>query len=820
MHTSESGHREKTDLHNAETKLADAKTKLADAKTDLANAKTYLDNAKTDLDNARTGDNAEAIEQAKQLFAIALETYKLFLKTYQLVAQVYDSKPRDTKETFLEQLNVLSKLSVNNSPNYRILASKNSQITVQAIKSGSMIGGVPLDFRNSAKIVFDTHFNQPTYNDRNPLLCNFGVRGSGKTVLLGFNMFWFLEKYPNGIAIEVSFNDDASFLNINIPPNGTLEFEQLVIRGILLRLVEFVAGNNFSELDDVTSNIQEQMEFIKHLCSTSVVANTIREALEVVRSQLGVCNDTPILLAVDEINKLIDDDYYFLSALCALEDAEIRRSKMPNNSRRFWLTASTNKLQKFATRSNRPLDLQPLPPIFPVSLDGIDSNSLPMILRIFESNYRLKLPFSPEALELYKDISKLLLNSGGHPRRVRALMGTLFELDKIYKSVEDVIKALHGWKFDDLRAIVGASVTRINRNMNSILRWEPSKACDSLVLDTQFLYDLVHLFSFPTSVAEAETHKSFLAAVQSGWGVFLPMDHLRGLLLVPYPCLVCMASFKNILKPLAVSIEQYVESVDRSGKAFEKCIYESLRFFTAVRQTFTLREWCQFAGSSSINEKQSVFDLELTGVLNSSDTWEFCPSIFEKSQLHTCTADDFKSKPPGVYWLAHKFNLTCDIVIIANVSPNSTTVVKRLVIFMQIKDWFLDYCQVDNNTLFMLGAWRWAQQFVLSPTVYKSKWNKNSTPYHNDVATIFENDLSIKPVFILFSANPIFLDDNENLPKFDHCPTTIDEYRTQTLRADEGLANLEHMKSWLPTVAYNVQVVHTLKSLWPIVNSN
>jgi hypothetical protein len=43
------------------------------------------------------------------------------------------------------------------------------------------------------------------------LLCNAGYRGSGKTVLQGFNCFWFVLD-TKALAIDITFNDDQSLL--------------------------------------------------------------------------------------------------------------------------------------------------------------------------------------------------------------------------------------------------------------------------------------------------------------------------------------------------------------------------------------------------------------------------------------------------------------------------------------------------------------------------------------------------------------------------------------------------------------------------------
>jgi len=191
-----------------------------------------------------------------------------------------------------------------------LLASQSSKRYAKALKKSSTIDRVPLDRRDIAKKVFDEHINKlqkpSTVPGRTPLLCTIGIRGSGKTVQQAFNMKWFLDRFPNGIAIEISFNDDCYSLRLKSPPiDSDTRFEIAVVKGIILRLVEYCYGINFSS----GGSSAEMNEYLKSDYSrwfADFTRSPIASALEFVRQVLGLPDDAPILLCIDELVKLGD----------------------------------------------------------------------------------------------------------------------------------------------------------------------------------------------------------------------------------------------------------------------------------------------------------------------------------------------------------------------------------------------------------------------------------------------------------------------------------------------------------------------------------
>ena len=90
-----------------------------------------------------------------------------------------------------------------------VLCSETANMSIQGYKEQSTIQSVPVEKRAAAKAVFENHFKFPhPSNQQIPLLCNVGYRGTGKSVLQALNMKWYVDKFPGGLAIEVTFNDD------------------------------------------------------------------------------------------------------------------------------------------------------------------------------------------------------------------------------------------------------------------------------------------------------------------------------------------------------------------------------------------------------------------------------------------------------------------------------------------------------------------------------------------------------------------------------------------------------------------------------------
>ena len=297
-----------------------------------------------------------------------------------------------------------------------LLISRQNKENIKQYKKGKKIGRVPLDNRLYGKTVFDNHIRNnirvvnpdPDYvhNIRTPLLCNHGISGSGKTVQQALNMHWFTDRFKNGVVIEITFNDDASDLKIYKDKiRDTDQFEASVAQQIVLRLIEFCYGTNYSI--DQTDDVMEYLawNFERMLKALYPVGIALKKALMFVREVLGLSDDVPILLAVDEIvllqkdKKDPSDIVEYLKRICKQMDNSFKEDINKQRDRTFWLSVSAYgcfPLVDFATKSSRPLDLQPLPPIFPVTPENMKYkfDILPPLIQCFKKENRFILRVS------------------------------------------------------------------------------------------------------------------------------------------------------------------------------------------------------------------------------------------------------------------------------------------------------------------------------------------------------------------------------------------------------------------------------------------
>jgi len=191
--------------------------------------------------------------------------------------------------------------------------------------------------------------------------------------------------------------------------------------------------------------------------------------------------------------------------------------------------------------------------------------------------------------------------------------------------------------------------------------------------------------------------------------------------------------------------------------------------------------------------------LRLRGNL-SSRRCNYTP-IFEHGEV---THDPDAFSGTGIVYANHEYNLGCDMYLVVDVIDHPS--IHKLVVFIQCKDWFSEFA----NNLSMFAHWRWAQQFAISAQVPMNRDGNPPTKILNPLAKFFSDHPSIKPVFLLFSANSF------DWPKkpLNYFATTPDEFKTSYLRNDEGLMNLHHMKCWFPTVGYNVEAAAQFRQLW------
>ena len=681
------------------------------------------------------------------------------------------------------------------------------------------------------------------YHDRTPLLCNDGISGSGKTVQQALNMHWFTDRFKNGVAIEITYNDDVTALGVLMRPRNieeTIQFHVSLVQGIMLRLIEFCYGYNFSEILNNNDNIvakkpQVYEKMIKyHKCKWYTLLLNVSTTLKFVREVLNLPDNAPILLAVDELINLkktkdpedMSELKEYLSHICEAMDNSYRYDIDKNEPQRtFWLSVSAYgclPLTEFITFSRREINLQPLSPIFPITHNQENFDILPPILRCFKKENRKKIKFTEENMELLKELSVLMMKSGGHPRRVSILLNTLneikFEIDYItyYKYKENYATSkLKELKQYDLEGKMNGKFEFGASKILSFMKFffKISKTEEEEISKEMVFQNMVQPFLF-TDLKEAEGDKT-RNFMTKGYASFVPLLETNlGFLFIPYPFLEITRLYFPFFNSMIVyftgaksGVQKKPEDDENRGKNLETCVCDALNFYVKYRLDLKLQDICCSNGGDE------VFEWELEEIPDIPETTliDYCPSVSRNHSLHCIDFDHLAGLSPGFYVPNEKYNNTADVIGILKVKNINQTKVKRLILFIQLKDWFKDTVskKVDGktHTINIVDEWRWSQQFVTESDVYLTRDDKEKSV--NQFSGYWEEHKDHKPVFLIFSANKIKSISTEG--KFSNVTfgdTT--QYTEEYLRKNEGTMNLEHSKSWFPTFGFNMQAAHNL----------
>ena len=276
-----------------------------------------------------------------------------------------------------------------------------------------LIKGVPYVVRRQGAAALAAHINNPQgTGGRFSLPCNTGPTGSGKTVLQRQNMLQVARDF-GFLAVEIEFNGIQPIIH-RYEKNAS--FARRVANRILCYLPKYCTMQWSRYLQAIARDFEWEDE-----SPLDVVTN----AVELLKKALN--HKGPVLLAVDELARAPGCGKDNLSDLCAIMD------ETPNDNDRILLAVSVYTLVdlgELVTESRRLLVHQELPPILPVLLDSSVENCLPDWLKVL-FNTKLRASLGEEA---FGSVAKLLTESGGHPRRVEALIA---EGNAISKSVRD-----------------------------------------------------------------------------------------------------------------------------------------------------------------------------------------------------------------------------------------------------------------------------------------------------------------------------------------------------------------------------------------------
>ena len=715
-----------------------------------------------------------------------------------------------------------------------ILLSASSRGIVDAFKNKSpLISVVPFDMREASKEVFLTTMKEGLTEDvrTNPLLCSLGSSGSGKTVQQVLNMCWF-EEYQekenrSSLAIEVSFNDD--FDRLGLRKDG--DFVQAMVRGILLRVVEHCAGKNFTESKSIKD---AQMMGMLNIDFSQLGLN-ICSAIALAREALGFGENAPVFLAVDGLGKRVNPTDSLKNLCETLEEEGLLKLE----ERRHWLSAST--LGCFHLRDfRRKILLQPLPPLFLESFSEDKFKSLPAMVRL------LNCPTPhPELTVMKGQLSNILLRTGGHPRALSEVIGQLHLQEKTLvkgcttKEGEGSVQATPGdpsgllmWLEKSPKSFAArfkAICEIVEKNISSVKSQSKPVPKVELEFTPSLLRDLVVPFHFPTVSIEAENHGDTLYMIESAFGHYLPDP---GLSFIPFPIIEKISKQSTPLTCLSKSIIEYSSLKDttksgssptnKKGRAFEVCIANALQhYFSRQTSAFTLRPICRTA----LLSESSVFDLPLSPLpltpFDEETIIRFPTAIHHqvaKTPSLKCADPALLSGlEPGLYMPSDESN-SGDLIAIFRVYESEKKVAskKKVAIIFEVKDWFQPLENKYSKTA--IAHWRWSQQFFRSTgDVPLAKSQKDESVSHEKLpkSSYLESlkKAGFEVGFVLFSANHhkmvtsagVF---SKEVTLFDS-DTTSGDHPNQ-LRSDEALMDLEDMRMWFPTVAYNVLAAHKI----------
>ena len=312
---------------------------------------------------------------------------------------------------------------VNGGFNGTTLTCAQGEAAIAAISQPevSSIMHVPVDQRNDCRRMLQYSLKKPGVEGRRDLLCTVAMPGSGKTVVLWFNSYWFVEETKR-ISIEITFNDDQSMLYYWKRVRSARQLELAISARIIHRLIlKFTMKKmemyteKWCKEDGEVTNALIQLE------------NPLDCTLRVVKSLLGAPSDTKVLLCVDELAKCVSDsDTDEFSTVDALRVLTQRLDSDGN----FFLAVSAlgaKDAVNLSTGSNRHLLLQALGPLWRTeNFNPAMRHLLPEALQPFyHEDTRQWLPFRKSDMELYDELSQLLTTAAGHPRRLEVLFREL-----------------------------------------------------------------------------------------------------------------------------------------------------------------------------------------------------------------------------------------------------------------------------------------------------------------------------------------------------------------------------------------------------------
>ena len=373
-----------------------------------------------DLGTVATGSKDQLVQSTAARFATVTQKWDMTALTFSSPSK----KPFNTERGVI----AISDMDARPATTGYVAASKYALRDIAAMSAPKaedrLIEGVPYVERRQAAKALAEHINDPqNTGGRYSLPCNTGPKGLGKTVLQRQNMLQVARDF-GFLAVEIEFN---AIQTISGELEDEANFARLVANRILCYLPKYCALGWSECLEAITEDFEWKAK-----SPLGVVA----DAVEVLKEALN--HNGPVLLAVDELAMAPGCGTKKLTDLCAIMDKSLGKA---NANQRILPVVSVYTLVDLGdlvTESGRNLVHQKLPPILPVLLDSSVEKCLPTgsdwLKVLFNAKLRASLGENPQ--KAFGGVAKLLTESGGHPRRVEALIANGNAISKSVREAE------------------------------------------------------------------------------------------------------------------------------------------------------------------------------------------------------------------------------------------------------------------------------------------------------------------------------------------------------------------------------------------------
>ncbi len=516
--------------------------------------------------------------------------------------------------------------------------------------------------------------------------------------------------------------------------------------------------------------------------------------------------------------EIVDAD----AALTAAEELSCRMAALRAitrliDSNKSWLVVSVStygcvELSSMATDSARPLALQPLPPIFPIidQTHGLPNNS---VLHLFDENVRTTLPYDNRSLSCMANISKLLLETAGHPRRVEIALHELNGETGLRPLLEGVKSNLLPRRKDALHAYGNLLDTSLaaqaREGMDSRFQWDAKHATPN-ILPLAF-----NNFKFPESKTTSPMEEIFLQGSTNGMCSFVPSvsggeTTKHGRAFIPYPVMRMIAEKQGAQTLTFVkAIDEYFvvgdDNAASNGKRFEHIVQAMVALIAEKQEKFSLQSLCR-----KFDAKSPAFSTTLSsGPITVRSNVDVFPSKLENDKVTVTSYQDFDAligngNAGTVLLPTHQYNLGWDVIAVLRVQeplvlPDRDNV-RFIVAFIQVKDIFDSQVWRSKKEYELKYMMAWGKQFVE---------HKQVRPTHNG----FQNTIGS---YVVDNSFPNVMRDNQALPAFIVAtPGMHRDANEWQAGASEGILDMMHMRNTFPTIGYNVLAAHRLRQLWP-----